>query len=384
MVSTKTRTILWARAAGRCQYPGCNKQLIGDLLSGKVDANSAYAAHIVAETPGGPRGDEIRSPLLADDPSNLMLLCDTHHRVIDRDAVDDHPEAVLLTMKARHEDRIEAVTSIGEDRQSHMLLFGARVGEHDYPVRYDLAAAAMLPERYPAERQPIQLDLARLAFDDGETEYWNLQIANLRRQFDAKVLDRLRSGHIGHLSLFALAPQPLLIELGRLISDIAGVTVHQLHREPQDWRWRTDRAPLAYVAREGAGGGKHVALKLSLSATITDERITSVLGADVPIWELAVPAPHNDIMHRADDLSAFRRVLRGILDRIKARHGQDAVLHVFPAVPVSAAVEIGRVWMPKADLPLIIYDQGRESGFRPRVALGTNLPASPVEEAAHV
>ena len=52
------------------------------------------------------------------------------------------------------------------------------------------------------------------------------------------------------------------------------------------------------------------------------------------------------------------------MDRIKALHGQDAVLHVFPAVPVSIAVEIGRVWMPKADLPLCIYDQNRKlNGF---------------------
>jgi hypothetical protein len=32
-------------------------------------------------------------------------------------------------------------------------------------------------------------------------------------------------------------------------------------------------------------------------------------------------------------------------------------------VPVSVAVEIGRVWMPKADLPLQIYDQSKQDGF---------------------
>jgi hypothetical protein len=35
------------------------------------------------------------------------------------------------------------------------------------------------------------------------------------------------------------------------------------------------------------------------------------------------------------------------------------MLNIFPAIPVSVAVEMGRVWMPKADLPLIIFDRNR-------------------------
>ena len=31
-------------------------------------------------------------------------------------------------------------------------------------------------------------------------------------------------------------------------------------------------------------------------------------------------------------------------------------------MPVSATVELGRVWMPKADLNLKIYDENRELG----------------------
>jgi hypothetical protein len=107
MVSPKIRTILWARAAGRCQYQGCNRSLIGDLVSGRDKLNAGYVAHIVSEDPGGPRGDPIRSPLLANDVRNLMLMCDPHHRVIDVEAVAEHPKDVLLAMKACHETRIK-------------------------------------------------------------------------------------------------------------------------------------------------------------------------------------------------------------------------------------------------------------------------------------
>jgi hypothetical protein len=61
-------------------------------------------------------------------------------------------------------------------------------------------------------------------------------------------------------------------------------------------------------------------------------------------------------------LSLFRNLFRRLLDRIKAKHGQAAEIHLFPAVPVAIALEIGRVRMPKADLPYQVYDQNRETG----------------------
>jgi hypothetical protein len=55
-------------------------------------------------------------------------------------------------------------------------------------------------------------------------------------------------------------------------------------------------------------------------------------------------------------------MIRPLLDRIKAKHGQNTPLHIFPAVPVSLAVELGRVRMPKADTPWQIYDQSNALG----------------------
>lgn len=376
-VSPQTRLTLWTRSAGRCQFDGCNRPLLGDLLTGKDELNDGYVAHIVADSVGGPRGDPVLSPKLSDDVANLMLLCNVHHRLIDAlKTRHEYPVEGLLAMKAAHEDRIALVTDITPDRASHVLLFGARIGEHDCPTRFDLAKTAMLPDRYPAERQAIALDIARSDYADHEEAYWTLQVETLRRQFSRKVRDRVADGDVRHLSVFALAPQPLLIELGRLLSDIAAVTVHQLHREPQGWDWRDARPPIEVSLHASAQTGQEVGLIVDLSATVTPERVHRVLGPDAPLWRVTTPAPGNDVMHRRDDLAAFRRVMRQAFDAIKARHGQEARIHVFPALPVSAAVEVGRVWMPKADLPLVIYDENRaRGGFEPRLTIGQGRPA---------
>ncbi|RYE15555.1 MAG: SAVED domain-containing protein, partial [Sphingobacteriaceae bacterium] len=78
------------------------------------------------------------------------------------------------------------------------------------------------------------------------------------------------------------------------------------------------------------------------------------------IWEITHINPGNDFLRSKELLGKFRSIMRKAFDQIKQVHGQNNLLHVFPAMPVSTAVELGRVRMPKADLPMIIYDQNNK------------------------
>jgi hypothetical protein len=211
--------------------------------------------------------------------------------------------------------------------------------------------------------QTLDLELVGSTFRDDEPAYWAIQRENLVRQFDAKVRGRIERQEIRHLSVFALAPQPLLIELGRLLCDIVPATIHQRHREPATWRWQPDQPAVRFTVSEPTQFSGAAALKLSVSATINDDRIHKVVGAEASIWSICAEAPHNDILRRPEDQSTFRALLRRLYDRIKACHGDGALVHVFPALPASLAIEIGRVWMPKSDVPLRLYDNNRHHGF---------------------
>jgi hypothetical protein len=130
---------------------------------------------------------------------------------------------------------------------------------------------------------------------------------------------------------------------------------------------------MRFRVREPTRSDGPIALVFALSATITDNRVTDILGADAAIWAIEAEQPHNDIMKRPADLAEFRRLARSIFNTIKARHGEQAVINIFPAMPVSAAVEVGRVWMPKADLPLVVFDQNRTlQGFVRALEIGSS------------
>lgn len=361
-IPTRIQNIVWGRAAGRCQYAGCNALLVGDQISGAANANKAYIGHIVADSPEGPRGNPVRSPKLAHDPDNLMLVCDVHHRVFDRDMVDEHPEEVLVAMKRRHEARIRTVTGIDEDLGSHVIRYAAKIGSNESPVEKGAVKWSMIPDRYPLDDGWIDLDLVTLDLRDDDPQYWPTHVKNLRAVFGEKVRGRMERQEIKRLAIFGLAPMPLLFELGRLISDIATADVRPLLRDPKGWKWDPSSPPVQFDARRPEGTGGPVALKLEISAPVVDERVVKVLGADASIWSIAAAGAHNDIVRRPEDVAAFAKLFRKTLDDIKLVHGESATVNVFPAVPVSIAVEAGRSWQPKAHPSLTIYDQNWKSG----------------------
>ena len=234
----KNQNLLWAISGGRCEYEGCNTPLYMDILT-KKKYNKAYIAHIVADSLDGPRGDPERSEKLANEISNLMLLCDPHHTLIDKD-VANHPEDRLVEMKRKHEERIARITAIAPEKESEIILYGANIGKHASPLSYAEACRTLTPNFYPASSTAIEIGLKNSSMTDCSDAYWNAEETNLCEQVKEQILPRMRRGEAKHYSVFALAPQPLLIKFGTMINDLQNVRVYQKHREPNTWKWLDD------------------------------------------------------------------------------------------------------------------------------------------------
>jgi hypothetical protein len=352
--------MLWGRAAGRCEFDGCN-QPVSWHRETKETVNIAESAHIIGFSEDGPRGEEELSEELARDISNLMLICRNCHKLIDANH-DNYPIELLRKMKQDHEERIDLLASIDTERKSTIVLYGTNVGEHSSPLTYEKAARAMFPEWYPAERTPIQIGLVNSCLQDYTPEFWRVETQQLRSMIDQRIRPRLANRSIIHLSLFGFAPQPLLMLFGFLLSDIPTAETYQLHREPPDWKWQSGPDGFEFFVDRPLEGRGDAALVLALSATINDNRVHEVLGDGIGIWRIRSPEPYNDFLKSKDQLRLFRETARRTLDQIKAAHGERAVIHVFPAVPVAVAMEFGRIIMPKADLTLRIYDENKKNG----------------------
>lgn len=359
-IPEKVKILLWGKAAGRCQYRGCNDSLYRDDLT-QAEFNQSYIAHIVADSPQGPRGHATRSELLKRDINNLMLLCDTHHRLIDREQVDKHTEDVLIEMKKEHEERMNLITGINYNKKSEIVIYKASIGVNPVVMTYEYLREYLVPKYYPARHTATDLSLSNSTSVDSRKSFWELQIENLEDQFRDQILPKLRKSELPHVSLFALAPIPLLIKLGIMLNDIQQIDVRQKRRNPDTWKFE-DHTDTVYNLELAAEVKTNIALKIELSDTITDDRIISVLGEDTSIYSIKIDHPDNDFVKSRKQIADFGEKMKEAFREIKRLHGQEAILNIFPAMPVSLAVQLGRVWMPKADLSMTIFDQNRDLG----------------------
>jgi RES domain len=94
--------ILWALSAGRCCFPGCREICIAPATSESNAAALGDIAHVVAHSPTGPRGDENFPEEALDTYANWILLCPTHHRLVDSQPLT-YDVGTLLQWKREHE-----------------------------------------------------------------------------------------------------------------------------------------------------------------------------------------------------------------------------------------------------------------------------------------
>jgi hypothetical protein len=358
---------VWMRAGGRCEYPACNVPLWRDDLT-LTKMNAAYLAHIVGDSADGPRGDSILSEQLKAEPSNIMLLCDIHHRLVDQTDVVGHTVDTLRRYKQEHEERIEQQTGVQTHLRTHIVLLSCRIGDRQGGVDYEQARQAVFPHRYPADEHGIRVDISGLQLSERDNGFWPLICQQIDRQLDRYLNDGTGpSGKpINHLSVFALAPIPALIYLGKRLGDTIPMEVYQRHRNTDDWRWQNlPDDDFEYLGPHLSSTGQNetrIAVNLSLSDTIHQTLIEAALSGSVPIYTLTIRQPRRDYLRAQEQLELFREAWRRLLGEIRSRHNSFYTIHLFPAVPNSVAVEIGRVLLPKSDPPIVVWDKDNERG----------------------
>ena len=267
---------------------------------------------------------------------------------------------VLRKMKREHEERILFVTGIQPNMKSLVVAYGPKIGTDTPHFHKDVLFNTIFPERYPADLSPIEIQMKNSVMKDGEAFFWEAESRQIEDICAAKILGPLEWGELSHVSLFALGPQPLLVKLGTMLNDKYPVTVFQKHRVPDSWHWLEEDTRNDIRLIEPHDKTKEPILVIALSAKAILERITNRFGDTTNLWTITCEEPGNDMMRSHRQLEQFNRVARIAMDAIKTAHPNAKCLKIFMAAPASCAVELGRIRMPKADLPWVLYDYRME------------------------
>ena len=99
-ISERSKKRLWGNAANQCSMPGCSRILAsGQYVAGEM-------AHIIAQSQEGPRASAELTE--ADEYSNLILLCEEHHKLVDAQP-EEWPSERLRLIKTLHEERVRSL-----------------------------------------------------------------------------------------------------------------------------------------------------------------------------------------------------------------------------------------------------------------------------------
>ncbi len=104
-INDRTRKILWAWSGNQCAM--CPQKLIEEATEHDKEAVVGRECHIISRKGKGPRHDPAFPDARIDSIKNLLLLCPTHHAIVD-DRENTYTAEQLQEIKKKHEAKMQA------------------------------------------------------------------------------------------------------------------------------------------------------------------------------------------------------------------------------------------------------------------------------------
>lgn len=352
---------IWVRAAGRCVL--CSAYLLGTTRSFFHTAHG-QVAHNVGAT-GGTKSPRGASKLALDERAkagNLLLLCHQCHRMVDAEGAEKvYTEEYLRAHKQTHEDHVRRVTDFATVTNTAVVRLTARVRKSFAPATDRQVASALHFEdlRYAGEHPRDSEFVVEIDSEDTESWVWKEGMKKIRTKLAA-----LRDTSYDTVSVFAMAPVPLLVFLGSELDDKGDIRVFPRFRGAQDLAccWRNDRGPEASF---GVGSTSRdstvtdVLLTISVSGAVDPNAAPAEIAA-LPCVTLVADKLGPDAIETKADLAAFSIAWRSALARVEVDYPSCERIHLLAAVPVVAAVACGQHHMRDAQPSLVVYQRAEE------------------------
>jgi hypothetical protein len=363
---------VWVRAGGTCVL--CKRYLLDGVLTG-LEVSLGELAHIVGQQQSekSMRGMHSMSPEDRDKAENVVLACGRCHGEIDDQLVAgilDVPR--LNAIKAAHEQRIRHVTTLPDDQRSLVLrVIGRLRGDVGEVTRATAAHVITDAGRFPwfdldRDRIGVEIDLQSVPGErDADRDYYKTACRVIDEVIAAKLHDAITADDVRHVSVFPWARLPLLVYLGSKLGDNYTVDVYQRHRATQSWAWDDDAVEHHFTASTigDLSVATEAVLVLDVSGTVTISQLPKQL-ATLPRLHMepdATPSP--DVIRSRASLQAYGKTLREINATLDA-HKNIERLHVFGALPPTAAVELGRLHDRHIHPELVIHDRTDDGSYR--------------------
>ncbi len=357
----------------RCMFIGCGDPLNIELLTG-TDGNFSYKAHNVAASEKGERGIPFLSSALSDDPNNVLLLCDKHHRLIDKVAASDYTAEYLTKMRKDFCDLADNLLDglSFEPMPVYSILWPVNSHVVGQPGLKEIASCLSFIK---ARMKGRSNDLC-----DSNSSYrknpdsFNINMPDIIRSESEQIIQQTRLD--GHKAvLFAFGPMPALIGLGALLGNKSQYIPMLRYRDGNSWIWPKNEPSVDFYSIVGLDSlTPRDDFILCINFTAKPESMElnaqeAALANNAQIIEVNANTMGNGAIPHPYDGVKFSTDLQMLFHKLKSQY-QAKRIHLFVCASNAASVFIGQAY----DLhhpEIIIYDF-IQNGMEPKLIIKNN------------
>jgi hypothetical protein len=362
-IKESVRNALWARTAGRCTI--CNRRLLGDSRTYMHSVLLAELAHNIGATAGAnsPRHQDRDDLVDTEAEENLLLLCHDCHRLIDHpEHIDFFPPEKLREIKDKFERRIEMVTDSGGLTRTAALRIGSQIRGSLALASQREVAETLLAVNYLGlvETQRSGDFTCRIGGRAGGRGYWDAAQQSIDDTLHL-VRQAVDSGDVEHISVFAIAPIPLLVYLGWHLDDKTPTRIFQKQRDQfVGWSWGDQSKPIDFdvLTPPQQVDTADVVLVCAVTSDVNPGLLPAEI-AECPRIEVRPQgtAPASTLMSHEQSLVNFATRWRSALASAESLFPAARRWHLAASAPVSVAIEAGRAVMRDAHPPVEVYER---------------------------
>ncbi|WP_238359595.1 SAVED domain-containing protein [Micromonospora fiedleri] len=329
----------------------------------------AELAHNVGATegPDSPRRKDNDGVADTEAEENLLLLCHDCHKIIDdSEHIKFFSPAKLREIKESFERRIEMVTENGGLTRTAALRVGSEIRGSLALASQREVAETLLAANYLGlvETQRSGDFTCRIHGAAGGRGFWDAAqqaIDNTLRL----VRQAIQSGDVAHISVFAIAPVPLLVYLGWHLDDKTPTRIFQKHRDQfVGWSWVNQGDPVEFEVSptDGQGDAQDVVLVCAVTSEVNYNLLPENIAAAprVEIRPVDV-SPDPGLISHEQSLSNFAARWRTALAKAESQFPAARRWHLVASVPITVAIEAGRAVMRDAHPQVTVYERGLDS-----------------------
>ena len=368
----KHKNQVYRSSHGRCMFRGCGLKLDIDEITGVVGTYGVLA-HNVAASENSTRGIPFFSYQLSDDPTNILLLCEKHHRLIDKVAGAEYTAPYLSQMRqnfiAECEDLLDSLSF--SPMPVYLFFWPVNQNIPNSPSRLDVANClrplkAILYKDKDLIHEPSLVQLR--AVPDDFYKYHFLE------DFECQIYQLLRQAksHDKKIAIFGFGPMPCLIALGSKLGNKGKFIPMLMYRDGSCWMWPNPLCNEKAYDIKGFDTIKNcaeVTIKLNLTAEPESSK-SKAQELGHPIINITAKPDYmgNGAIRNPERGLSFMQDIHALLHRLKDRG--ISKIHVLPCASNAACIWFGQAF----DLhhpEMVIYDYSQNTMI-PRLQIHNN------------